>query len=124
MVTQAIQNVKTTNSDRDSFDLDALLHPAKAFGHPMDVVRDENLTLNEKRAILASWASDACAVEATPGRRSPPSGPVVRFDDIMEALQKLDGPNTESPRYQKFISRARRIKDLYRNEGGGRIPFA
>jgi len=51
---------------RDIFDLDALLHPANAFAHPMDVVRDEDLTLNEKRAILASWASDACAIEAAP----------------------------------------------------------
>ena len=44
-------------------DIDALLHPARAFAHPMDVVRDEDLTLYEKRAILSSWASDACAVE-------------------------------------------------------------
>ena len=48
------------------FDLATLLHPASAFAHPMDVVRDADLTLNEKRAILASWASDACAVEAAP----------------------------------------------------------
>jgi hypothetical protein len=54
---------------RDIFDLDALLHPANAFAHPMDVVRDEDLTLNEKRAILASWASDACAIEAAPDLR-------------------------------------------------------
>ena len=45
------------------FDLNSLLHPASAFDHPLDVVRDPDLTLNEKRAILASWASDACAVE-------------------------------------------------------------
>jgi hypothetical protein len=42
---------------QDVFDLDALLHPASAFAHPMDVVRDPDLALNEKRAILASWAS-------------------------------------------------------------------
>ena len=46
------------------FDLDELLHPAQAFDHPRDVVNDADLTLGEKRAILASWASDACAVEA------------------------------------------------------------
>jgi hypothetical protein len=44
--------------EKDDFDLDALLHPASAFAHPMDVVRDPDLTLNEKRAVLASWASD------------------------------------------------------------------
>jgi len=31
----------------------------------MDVVRDADLTLNEKRALLASWASDALSVKHT-----------------------------------------------------------
>ena len=51
---------------RADFDLDELLHPAQAFGHPSEVVNDPDLSLNEKRAILAAWASDACAVEASP----------------------------------------------------------
>jgi hypothetical protein len=72
------------------FDLDALLHPATAFAHPMDVVRDADLTLNKKRAILASWASDACAVEAAPALRVNPRGQIVRWDDIMDALRSLD----------------------------------
>jgi hypothetical protein len=38
-----------------------LLHPAQAFEPPSHVVNDPDLTLNEKRAILASWAFDACA---------------------------------------------------------------
>ena len=50
---------------RGARDLDTLLHPALAFEHPMKVVDDSDLTLAEKRAILASWASDARAVEAT-----------------------------------------------------------
>jgi len=37
----------------DSFGIDDLLHPAQAFSHPSDVVNDPDLTLNEKRAILA-----------------------------------------------------------------------
>ena len=115
------KNTKTSTA-RDTFDLDSLLHPAKAYAHPMDVVRDEDLTANEKRAILASWASDACAVEAAPDLRSPPSASVVRFDDIMEALKTLDGQNATSRRYQKLIGRAQRIKDLYRS--GGRPSFA
>src|SRR6202012_4996881 len=41
----------------------ALLHPADAFIHPMDVVEDCDLTSDEKRAILSSWAADACAVK-------------------------------------------------------------
>jgi hypothetical protein len=38
-----------------ALEIDALLHPARAFSHPMDVVRDTDLTLYEKRAILSSW---------------------------------------------------------------------
>ena len=60
---------------RDDYDLDDLLHPAQAFGHPSEVVNDPDLTLNEKRAILASWASDACALEAAPSLRRVPGGP-------------------------------------------------
>jgi hypothetical protein len=79
-------------NNEDSFDLDDMLHPAQAFSHPADVVNDPDLTLNEKRAILASWASDACAIESVPAlRRAPTKGgrPVV-FDDVMDALRALD----------------------------------
>ena len=37
-----------------------------------------------------SWASDACAVEATPGLRRSPAGTTVSFDEIMDALKELD----------------------------------
>ena len=73
-----------------NFEIDQLLHPANAFEHPNDVVNDPDLSLNEKRAILASWASDACAVEAAPELRQPSTGLVVRYDDIIDALQRLD----------------------------------
>jgi hypothetical protein len=72
-------------------EIDVLLHPAQAFDHPADVVYDPDLTLNEKRAILASWASDACAVEAAPAfRRVPGSARIVSVDEILEALRTLD----------------------------------
>ena len=90
----------------------------------MDVVADPDLTVQEKRAILASWASDACAVEAAPDLRRPPSAPVVRFDDVMNALKRLDGEAAEKPQYAKFIDRARRWKDLYRSDDGRRPAFA
>ena len=81
------------------FDIDNLLHPARAFQHPQHVVNDPDLTLNEKRAILASWASDACAIEAAPALRSTPgTGRVIRFDDIMDALRTLDRQAIESYR--------------------------
>ena len=102
-------------------DLDALLHPAKAFAHPMDVVRDADLTLNEKRAILASWASDACAVEAAPELRSIASGNLVRWDGIMDALKALDeehgyGTAKRIPHY-KSVLRKRDFGVLGRRSG-------
>jgi hypothetical protein len=79
------------NGRTDNYlDVNELLHPSSAFAHPSEVVSDPDLTLNEKRAILASWASDACAIEAAPELRCCPSGTRVRFDEIMEALRTLD----------------------------------
>jgi len=72
-------------------ELDALLHPEGAFAHPRNLLADPELTLNEKRAILASWASDACAVEAAPALRQPPGADKpVTVDEILEALCELD----------------------------------
>ena len=89
-------------------DLDALLHPARAFAHPMDVVHDRDLTVSEKRAILAAWASDACAVEAAPALRRPPGAPVIRFDDIMDALRALDREGFKPPpHYRRVLARRR-----------------
>jgi hypothetical protein len=107
-----------TAVNRKDFDITDFLHPAGAFQSPKDVVADPDLTLQEKRAILASWASDACAVEASPELRRPPSSPVVRYDDIMDALKELDGEAASRPGYGKLINRARRWKALYRGDGG------
>ena len=72
-------------------EVEALFHPGQVFDHPEQVVDDPDLTLNEKRAILASWASDACTIEGAPAlRRVPGSGQVVSIDDILEALRRLD----------------------------------
>ena len=101
------------------FDLDSLLHPAQAFRHPSEVVVDPDLTLNEKRAVLASWASDACAIEAVPALRKSPAGEPVSFDDIMDALRALDRQASESqvsPRWRRVVRRQR----LFGRGSGGR----
>jgi hypothetical protein len=113
----------TEGNRKDPFDLDQLLHPARAFEHPQQVVADADLTLNEKRAILASWASDACAVEASPELRQPSDGPPIRFDDIMDALKALDAERARSSDYGRLINRARRIRDLYRRDRNGRVSL-
>jgi hypothetical protein len=97
-------------SAEDRWDPNDLLHPAQAFEHPSHVVNDPDLTLNEKRAILASWASDACAPEAAPHLRCAPGGkqPVL-FDDVMEALRTLDkqANGKDSARYRRELRRSR-----------------
>jgi hypothetical protein len=97
-----------TGRDRhdDAFDLTALLHPAQAFAQPMDVVNDPDLTLSEKRAILAAWASDSCAVEAVPALRRAPGHAPVAFDDIMDALRLLD---RQAAQFGKPIPHYRRV---------------
>jgi hypothetical protein len=73
-------------------ELERLIQPARHFRHPRDVVRDATLTTAEKRAILSSWASDACAIESMPAlRQIPASGRVVKFDEVIDGLQELDG---------------------------------
>jgi hypothetical protein len=110
---------KTENRD-SALDLEALLHPARAFSHPRDIVNDPDLTLCEKRAILASWASDACAVEAAPELRQVPGAAAhVRFDEIMEALQSLDRPDwTVKARSQSRRRIIERWRGQSRGEGG------
>jgi hypothetical protein len=103
----------------DGFDLDDLLHPAQAFAHPREVVSDPDLTLNEKRAILASWASDACAIEAAPALRRSHGGQPVRFDDIMEALRTLDREAAASDAGERARRKARRRAIFGRDRSGG-----
>lgn len=82
----------TTALDDNVFDLASLLHPGTAFEHPRDVLSHAGLTLAEKRAILASWASDASAIASCPSLRAPEGlkAPVT-IDEILEALCALDG---------------------------------
>ena len=62
------------------------------FSHPQEVLAHPALGPSDKRAILASWASDACAVENLPNwRRLPETGALVALDDILDALRALDG---------------------------------
>ena len=68
-----------------------LLHPAEHFGHPRDVLAADDIGDDEKRAILASWASDIFAIESIPALRLyPGTDKAVSYDEIIEALTTLD----------------------------------
>jgi hypothetical protein len=104
--------IPPAESDQDrACDLDTLLHPAQAFERPADVVDDPDLSLNEKRAILASWASDACAIEAVPSLRQPPGAKrPVSFDEVMDALRDLDKLARGEARAGGTIARRRGLR--------------
>jgi hypothetical protein len=77
--------------DENVYDLNAILHPGSVFDHPRDVLADATLSRAEKRAILASWASDAAAVNSCPSLRAIPGARrPVSIDDILDALSRLD----------------------------------
>ncbi|MCS3979718.1 hypothetical protein M2191_004401 [Bradyrhizobium japonicum] len=61
--------MRPTTADENVFDFNALLHPGTVFEAPRDVLDHPALTLAEKRAILASWASKASAIASCPSMR-------------------------------------------------------
>ena len=100
------------------FDLDQVLNPAAVFNHPRDVLNDPDLSKQEKRAILSSWASDACAVEPAPGLRQAPGARVtVSFDEIVDALRSLS--LDDDPPRPRPGGKSMRLKPPWgrRNEG-------
>jgi len=68
------------------------VHFLGRLGSPDEVARHPQLEPEVKRAILASWASDAFAVRSHPTLRQPPelSEPIA-LDDVLGALKRLDG---------------------------------
>jgi hypothetical protein len=88
----------TTAFDDNVFDINALLHPGAVFDHPSDVLSHPSLSVAEKRAILASWASDASAIASCPALRAPAGlAAPVTIDEILEALCELDGGPRNPP---------------------------
>ncbi|MGK6314321.1 hypothetical protein [Neorhizobium sp. DT-125] len=75
-----------------------LLHPTSHFDHPRDVLMVEHIGKEEKRAILASWASDISAIESMPAlRQFPGMEHAVSCDEILAAVKALDGDSQSAP---------------------------
>ena len=88
----------TTARDPNVVDLAVILHPGTKFEHPRDVLNHPALSTAEKRAILASWASDAAAISSCPELRSPAGLKApVSIDDILNALRALDDRPSPPP---------------------------
>ncbi|EIZ84485.1 hypothetical protein WYO_2921 [Methylobacterium sp. GXF4] len=85
----AAANLRATAVDP----FEAFVAPGDVFRHPREVLSYPGLSRAEKRAILASWASDARAVDSCPTLRCLPGcrAEPVPIDDVLAALQALDG---------------------------------
>lgn len=90
------------NDRPGKLDLNTLLYPSEAYGHPDEVLADPDLTTDEKRAVLASWASDARALAMEPALRVTPKGCAVAVQDILDALKRLDR-ESETPPVSKGV---------------------
>lgn len=84
---------------------EALIAPGDVFRRPHEVLTHPGLSVPEKRAILASWASDARSVESDPALRclSGSKAEPVPVDEVLDALQALDDEKlfwtrTEAPK--------------------------
>jgi hypothetical protein len=71
----------------ESFDLHANSVLASTFSHPSEVLSHPVLSLEEKRCILAAWASDAFAVKDRPWLRQLPG-----TDRALRRLDRNDDP--------------------------------
>ena len=73
-------------------DLEGFLVPETVFSHPFEVVDDDSLCRDEKRAILARWLMRICAQEAATGLKWMPPWPSegAFFDDVMDALRAIE----------------------------------
>jgi hypothetical protein len=86
--------------------------PFWKFRYPHQVLADATLEFDDKRAILAAWASDEHAVESLPTMRHLPGTPFpVTFSSIMHArlaLDKMSGANDDDPQPPPLSSISRR----------------
>ncbi|MET7241980.1 hypothetical protein ABZT49_01295 [Methylobacterium sp. EM32] len=95
----------------------ALVAPGDVFRHPREVLAHPHLTRAEKRAVLASWASDACALEGAPGLRclAGARAEPVSVDAVLAALAQLDHDAAPPVRSEPPRKRPRGLATLHRH---------
>jgi hypothetical protein len=91
--------------DSNVLPFDWLVTPGLAFSHPNEVLGHPELSDAERRAILASWASDARAVEGAHWMRCLDSGSIVTLDEVLQALRKLDARVAARGRESSHVGR-------------------
>ncbi|MBY5496756.1 hypothetical protein ACU8NH_27465 (plasmid) [Rhizobium leguminosarum] len=69
----------------------AVLLQGMQLRRPIDVVRAPALSVDDKRTILAAWASDFYAIDSMPALRQVPGMPEpISIDEVQSALKELD----------------------------------
>ncbi|WP_409527517.1 hypothetical protein [Rhizobium leguminosarum] len=95
-------------------------HPHLHFTSPNEVLAAD-ISAQEKRAILASWASDLYAVESVPALRQPPGVPSpVRYADILAALKALDDEGATADHLRQGTATLASLGDV---QGPSRLKF-
>lgn len=96
----------------------ALVAPGDVFRHPREVLAHPGLSQADKRAVLASWASDACVIEGAPGLRCLVGSRAepVSIDAVLAALGELDREASRAgpPAPRALPRRRRRLTALHR----------
>jgi hypothetical protein len=67
----------------------AISDPTRAYATPMDVVNDEDLSLDEKRKILESWKHDGQLLSTAQGENMA-GGERSQLQDVSLALTELE----------------------------------
>jgi hypothetical protein len=88
-----------SQANRTVSDFEPRFHSVSHYNSPEDVLNDVKLSIDERRVILSSWASDMYAVESHPGLRKVPGiSHRLRLHDILAALKQLDDETDPPPR--------------------------
>ncbi|MCA0026631.1 MULTISPECIES: hypothetical protein [unclassified Mesorhizobium] len=82
--------------------------------NPGDVLNCSTMSLEAKRGLLASWASDAHAVDDAPSLRRLDDGSVMNVDEILRALKALDEREQGHPPHRAASRSQRRSFGRFR----------
>jgi len=104
--------MRNSHPENDDLDLNDLLHPARAFEHPMNVVNDPDLTLFGKAGHPRLVGVRCLCRRSGPRAPLPPwAGKTVEFDDVMDALRTLDrvgaSERKPTPHYRRVLEHRR-----------------
>ncbi|MFL5011704.1 hypothetical protein N2600_25515 (plasmid) [Rhizobium sp. WSM1274] len=105
------KSISTTPADGviEAISASHILHPHRHvhFTSPNEILAAD-ISVQDNRAILASWASDLFAVESVLELRQPPRvPPPVRYAEIITALKAPDSGGGTAGRVVKELGSAR-----------------